>query len=156
MPPVPPTEYRYAKLVAVSEAAGKPWSSVAELYLLGPTKMPLPRAGWKVTADSEELVDEVAPATNAIDGNPATFWHSAWVVGGMGDAPLPHELVVDLGMPQQITGFRYLPRPMGENGLILGYEFYLSTDGQNWGASVVQGSFSTGNRNEIEVLFPTK
>src|SRR5262245_25038065 len=31
-----------------------------------------------VSVDSQELVGENGAATNAIDGNPATFWHTEW------------------------------------------------------------------------------
>src|SRR5262249_55269567 len=63
-----------------------------------------------MSVDSQELVGENGAATNAIDGNPATFWHSEWF---QQTAPLPHTLVLDLGSQYQIDGFRYLPRQDG-------------------------------------------
>ena len=47
-------------------------------------------------------------ATNAIDGNPATFWHTQWSQ----QTALPHTLVLDLGGQYQVDGWRYLPRKM--------------------------------------------
>ena len=47
-----------------------------------------------ISADSQELVGENGAATNAIDGTPATFWHTEWY---QRTAPLPHTIVLDLG-----------------------------------------------------------
>ena len=54
-----------------------------------------------VSVDSQELVGENGAATNAIDGNPATFWHTEW---SQRTAPLPHTLVLDLGAAYQVDG----------------------------------------------------
>ena len=59
-----------------------------------------------VSVDSQQLA-----ATKAIDGNPATFWHTAWNP----DKPLPHTLVLDLGGQYQVDGLRYLPRQDGSS-----------------------------------------
>jgi endo-alpha-N-acetylgalactosaminidase len=83
-----------------------------------------------VSVDSQELIGENGAVTNALDGKPATFWHTEWF---QHTAPLPHTLVLDLGSQYQITGFRYLPRQDGDvNGTIAGYQFYVSTDGTTW------------------------
>ena len=50
-----------------------------------------------VSVDSQELMDENGAATNAIDGNATTFWHTEWYLR---TAPLPHSLrslLLDLG-----------------------------------------------------------
>lgn len=141
-----PTGYRYARLVALSEQAGAVWSSVAELQLLTTGNDQIPRTNWKVTADSEETDDQQAPASYAIDGDTATFWHTSWEPApndGM-DAKLPHMLRVDLGTAHVITGFSYLPRQNNANGRIKGWEFYLSKDGTDWGTAVKAGTFPTG------------
>src|SRR5262249_10583429 len=93
-----------------------------------------------VSVDSQELIGENGAATNAIDGNTATFWHTEW---SQLTAPLPHTLVLDLGSQYQVTGFRYLPRQDGNpNGTIAGYQFYVSTDGTTWGSAVAAGTFA--------------
>jgi hypothetical protein len=138
------TGHRFVKLVAKSEQAGAVWSSVAELQLYTTGDALMLRNGWVVTADSQELDDEPAPATAAIDGDTATFWHSSWEPGGAGDAVLPHELVVDMGAAHPITGFSYLPRQDRENGRIAAWEFYVSKDGVSWGTAVKTGTFSAG------------
>lgn len=128
---------RYVRLQALSEVNGNPWTSVAEFNLLDPSGAKLPRGGWTVTADSQELVGENAPVGHAVDGDPNSFWHTQWYGAS---PPLPHALTVDLGSPQYIGGFTYLPRQIGQNGRIAGWNFFTSTDGVNW-TLFAQGSF---------------
>ena len=79
-------------------------------------------------------------ATFAIDGDPATFWHTSWRTT---PSPPPHELQVDLGSHVDFNGFHYLPRSDSFNdGNIGQYEFYISADGISWGAPAASGSFS--------------
>ncbi|HEX2875349.1 MAG TPA: discoidin domain-containing protein [Polyangiaceae bacterium] len=137
------TGHRYAKLVATSEVNGKVWSSVAELQIMTTGNVALSRTNWTVTADSEETDDQDAPATAAIDGDNATFWHTAWefAPNDVNDAKLPHSLIVDLKTTQPITGFSYLPRQSGSNGRIEDWQFFVSKDGTTWGAAVKTGTF---------------
>ena len=90
-----------------------------------------------VKADSEQ---EGYEAANAIDGDPATLWHTAW-----GDeAPgFPHALVVEFDAPRTLTGFTALPRQDANlNGQIKDYACYLGADGQNWGEPVEKGTLA--------------
>ena len=109
-----------------------------------------------VRADSEHLGME---AVLAMDGNPGTFWHSIWRPP---DAvtPLPHEIVVDLGEPREITGFTYLPRTDNtDNGKIKDYEVYLSNRPEAnrplaEGTPVANGAFAKKNGDNV-VTFDT-
>src|SRR2546427_585056 len=106
-----------------------------------------------VSVDSQELVGENGAATNALDGNSATFWHTEWY---QRTAPLPHTLVLDLGGQYQVDGFRYLPRQDGYvNGTIAGYEFYVSPDGTTWGTAVAAGTLAA-DTSEKTVRFTAK
>jgi beta-galactosidase len=96
----------------------------------------LDRKGWKVTASSFEP-GEGEPA-NAIDGDPSTFWHSVYS-GSV--AKHPHEITIDLGKRQTLTGFEYLPRQGQSNGRLAKYELYISADKNNWGSPVATGTF---------------
>jgi hypothetical protein len=138
-----PTGFRYAKLVATSEQSGAVWSSCAELEIMGPGGTKLNRGGWTIVADSEETVDENTPAVAAIDGDTATFWHTAWAPApnDVNDAKLPHSLTVDLVTTQPITGFSYLPRQTGTHGHVKDWEFYVSKNGVDWGTAVKKGTF---------------
>ncbi|MEK4745802.1 MULTISPECIES: M60 family metallopeptidase [unclassified Bacillus (in: firmicutes)] len=87
----------------------------------------LPKQNMKVIASSEEL--GVEPATNAIDGNPYTRWHSKWSEPNK----YPSNLTIDLGETRTITQLSYLPRQdESSNGRILSYNIYTSTDGVNY------------------------
>src|SRR5215510_9103426 len=151
---------RYVRLVAVSEINGSSYTSAAELNVFGtavvspPTSNLIPQQQFRVVSvDSQELVGENGAATNAIDGNPATFWHSEWY---QRTAPLPHTLVLDLGGQYQVDGFRYLPRQDGiSNGIIAGYQFYVSTDGTTWGSAVAAGTLAA-DTSEKTVRFTAK
>ena len=109
---------------------------------------PLPKTNWSVWyVDSQELTNEDGAATNAFDGDPATYWHTQW------NGPShPHELQISLGGEYTISGLRYLPRQTGVNGRISQYEIYVSTDGATWGTAVASGTFPD-TAAEQEVLF---
>ncbi len=112
---------------------------------------PLSKNSWSLKyADSQELVGENGVATNAFDGDINTIWHSEWYYT---TSPLPHEIQIDLGANKDIGGFKYLPRQVGINGRIGGYQFYLSTDGINWGSPVVSGTWTYSDNSEKEVQF---
>ena len=91
-----------------------------------------------IYVDSEDPTEWAAAL--AVDGNPNTFWHTLWNVS---NPPVcPHEIQVSLGTEQTINGFGYLPRQDNYlNGTVGQYEFYVSTDGTNWGSPVATGTF---------------
>ncbi|MRB57532.1 metalloprotease, partial [Bacillus thuringiensis] len=90
--------------------------------------------------------------TYAFDGNKDTFWHTNWSPV----APMPHEIQIDLGATYNLSKFSYLPRQDGQiNGTIKDYEFYVSSDGVNWGTAVSIGAFAN-NTNLKEVSFANK
>ena len=135
-----PGSTRYVRLEALSEVGGNPWASAAEVSLLGASGQPLPRTGWVARADSQETAATNNAAGNAIDGNPATIWHTQYASASPG---MPHWLTIDLGAGTEVTGLSYLPRQdASANGTIASYRVYLSTDGVNWGAPVASGNFS--------------
>jgi lysophospholipase L1-like esterase len=115
----------------------------------------IPHTNWSLRyVDSEEtLVGENNAAVNAFDGNVNTFWHTKWYAS---NPPPPHEIQINLGAVYKMSGFRYLPRQdVGVNGRVGKYEFYVSTDGTNWGTPVSAGTFAN-SATEKEVLFAQK
>ncbi|GGW73958.1 putative secreted protein (Por secretion system target) [Winogradskyella epiphytica] len=124
----PATEGRYLRFVAINPAvAGQPWASAAELSVIRATPA-------VVYVDSEEIIDEFAPAVNATDGDPNTIWHTEW---GTHNEPYPHEIQIDLGAETTVMGLDYLPRQDAElNGTIAGYEIYVSSSATDWGDAV--------------------
>ncbi|MCX4537709.1 beta-N-acetylglucosaminidase domain-containing protein [Streptomyces sp. NBC_01669] len=100
-------------------------------------------------ADSQETVGENAPATNAVDGDPDTFWHTKW--SGTSD-PMPHEIQLNLGADKSVSCLTYLPRQDNGNGRIAKYEVYTSKDGTNWGNPVATGTW-TNTAEEKKACF---
>jgi hypothetical protein len=91
---------------------------------------------------------------NAIDGDPATIWHTAWE-----PAPVkyPHELVIELATSTIIRSFSYLPRQDMNNGWISAYEFYVSDDGRTWCEAAARGTFEKGTAlKKIRLINPTE
>ncbi len=134
----------FIRLKAISEVNGNPWTSMAEIRLLGKALQSsslLPRAGWILKyVDSQELVGEDGAAKNCFDDSRSTIWHTQW---SSGSPKHPHEIQIELGGVYEIDGFRYLPRQDGSaNGRVKGYELYISPDGVQWGTPVVTGVFA--------------
>ncbi|MFN8442821.1 MAG: M60 family metallopeptidase [Caldilineaceae bacterium] len=128
--------YRYVRLEAFSEAGDRgPWTTIAELNIVGGEGQPLPQNQWLLRYADSENPD--APATYAFDGDPATYWHTMW---WSAKPPHPHELQIDLGGRYTLSGFSYLPRQAGGNGRIGDYRFSVSSDGMDW-TQVVSGTF---------------
>ena len=137
---------QYVRLRALSEVNGNPWTSMAELNVIGSSSnsianISIPRVNWSLKyVDSQELVGEYDAAVNSFDGNADTLWHTEWFASS---PPPPHEIQINLGGLYNISGFQYLPRQDGSpNGRIGQYEFYISTDGVNWGTPVATGVFA--------------
>ena len=69
-------------------------------------------------------------AGNALDGNPATLWHSQYSPERL---PLPQSITLDLGGVYDVSELAYLPRTDGSlNGTITAYNVYASSDGQSF------------------------
>lgn len=80
----------------------------------------------------------------ALDGNPATLWHTSWEEPMPG---FPHELQIAFPKPLPLRGFSVLPRQdHNRNGWIKDYEFYVSDDGKNWGEPVSKGTFAADDK----------
>ncbi|MFF1357846.1 exo-alpha-sialidase [Streptomyces sp. NPDC058297] len=90
-------------------------------------QVPVDRTGISVASvDSEETAAENGRAANAVDGDPATKWHTAYTPSA---APMPHQLTLDLGTTQPISGLRYLPRQDGGgNGDVARFSIEVSDD----------------------------
>jgi hypothetical protein len=107
-----------------------------------------------VKVDSEEMVGEDGNASNAVDGNPDTLWHTQWQDAS---PQHPHEIIIQLSSPATIKGFTYLPRQdESENGTIKDYEYYISDDGKEFGEPVKKGSFSSGKDKKYVTIEPKK
>ena len=86
----------------------------------------LSKAGWTAFADTNQAGQ---PASNAIDGDPTTLWHSPW--DGVA-YPQPHWIMVKFPKETTIEAFSYLPRSGAGNGTIKTYGFWVSSDSITW------------------------
>ena len=81
-----------------------------------------------------------ADAALAFDGNAAT----AWTAKGLS------ALTVDMGKEESVAGFCYAPVAAEDlSGTIYKYNFYVSTDGQNWTKCNTNGEFSNIMHNPV-------
>jgi len=102
-----------------------------------PKAAKLPSAGWTATASDQS---GSYPASNAIDGNMATIWHSKYAPSPL---PLPHSITIDMHATNQVSGLTYLPRQdASANGRIGRYSISVSSNGTNWSAPVVTGTWA--------------
>lgn len=87
-------------------------------------------------------------ASNAIDDRPETIWQSEWE----SEQSLPQSITLDLGADYKIKGLAYQPRLDGATaGMILKYNIYLSSDGQNF-EKIKSGEWTTGTSTKIAKL----
>ena len=106
---------QFVRFVAKSEVNGKPWTSAAEIRVLGtpvavPALVEVPQSQMSVVfVDSEELTGEDGSADNAIDGDPNTFWHTEWYTSS---PEHPHKLDIALGGTYEVWGIE-LSTPAG-------------------------------------------
>jgi galactose oxidase len=148
-----PQVARFVRLTALSEAGARgPWSSAAEINVLGRTDPSLVRTGWTAKADSEETAQEDGRAALVLDGDPKTLWHSAWSTTP--PAALPHNIVIDTKKSQSVGGLTYLPRPADSwNGHIGRYQIATSTDGTTWTNRIGDAAFPDTTALQT-VVFP--
>lgn len=108
---------------------------------------------WKVVSVDSEQDGGANAASNAIDNDPATVWHTAYY----GDAPRhPHYIIVDMGKEYSVTHFEYVPRQDMSNGRVQEYEIYFSNDAQNWGDAAAKGNFGRMQNSAVLVEIPSK
>jgi beta-galactosidase len=113
-------------LETLSALDGGPSAAVAEIALLGADGQPLNQSQWTIAyVSSEEVARSNGAAVNAINGQSADFWHSAYTTA---IAPShPHLLVIDLGASTAVAGVRYTPRQGNDRttGRIKGYRMFV-------------------------------
>jgi alpha-L-fucosidase len=101
-------------------------------------------AGWKVVPPVGE--ETGFPAAQAIDAVAATYWK---VRATTGPAPRP-ALTIDMGGPERIAGFAYLPRQdWSSESAVDRCRFETSLDGTTWTTQVKERHFGNIRNNPI-------
>ena len=118
-----PAMGKFFCLESLNAQDGKSYAAVAELDLIEANGNAISHNGRTIAyVDSEELDAEDGSAENAIDGQIANYWHTAWKNVSPNH---PHWLVLNLGQTQTISGFRYVPRQGTESGRIKNYRVFV-------------------------------
>jgi alpha-galactosidase len=106
----------------------------------------VPAGVWPhYVAPSEESASATSandgyPASNAVDGDVTTLWHSRF--SPVHD-PLPISFTVDLKSVRAVTGLTYQPRLDGDiTGTITGYSVLVSSDGVNFTPAAPAGTWA--------------
>jgi hypothetical protein len=129
-------QMRHSLLAYMADARFDPKYSVSVEQLSDLLKEPSLLQKLGATAAASDYHPAHSPNL-AIDGNPATIWHTNWEPA----AQPPHALILDLKKPIRLRGLTYLPRQDMTNGRIARYEVYLSTEGKEWGKPVATGAW---------------
>lgn len=126
----PATQYLLPVSIEVNGEAEVNPNLQTTYFLIEGTFIEFDRSEWTIAdVDSEQKDPQPAPATNILDGNPGTFWHSEW---SPNRPPHPHHVTIDLGETQDIHGLRMLGRENTSRGDPSEIMIAVSTDGQNW------------------------
>lgn len=118
-----------------------------------PGSMPFAdRTGWTIAdCSSEEVYGENAPASNALDGDWSSFWHTEWAY----NAPNPpHHITIDMGKVGVFAGFQYVTRSSGR-GVPQELVVEASLDNETWEEvdSYTSDELPSGGSAEFKTLF---
>ncbi|HYN97975.1 MAG TPA: discoidin domain-containing protein [Pilimelia sp.] len=141
---------RYVRLQTRSEVNGGPWSTVAELEVGVAPRLPQSALAVR-SVSSEETVAADNRAVLAVDGDPATLWHTRYATD---PAVPPHQLELDTGRVASVSCLFVLPRPGSPNGRIAEYDVRTSADGTTW-AEGIAGTWSSAD-GEKSACFPAR
>lgn len=110
------------------------------------------RSGWTIVdCSSEETNAENAPATNVLDGNNGTIWHTEY---DQNQPNPPHTITIDMGEVGNMIGFCYTTRSSG-SGCPLGLKVEVSANNADWEEVATYGDdeLPTGGSAECKKFF---
>lgn len=90
--------------------------------------------GWEVIdVSSEEIAGEGTNgfASNIIDGDDNTYWHSCWSGCDDEQSNYPHFMTVDMKSVKEVNGIQFAQRQSGTRGVDL-IEIEASDDNETW------------------------
>lgn len=110
------------------------------------------RSGWTIVdCSSEETNAENALATNVLDGNNGTIWHTEY---DQNQPNPPHTITIDMGEVGNMIGFCYTTRSSG-SGCPLGLKVEVSANNADWEEVATYGDdeLPTGGSAECKKFF---
>jgi hypothetical protein len=107
------------------------------------TKDELNKSSWSIAYVSSQEDD--GPATNLLDNNPATVWHTQWKTT---QPAHPHTVIVNMNAAQDINGLAFLQRS-NLNGSLKDITVYTSLDNVNYTS---RGSYTLANVNSKQYI----
>ncbi|MCW3463695.1 discoidin domain-containing protein [Chitinophaga nivalis] len=107
------------------------------------TKDELNKSAWTITSVSSQEDD--GPATNLLDNNQATVWHTQWKSV---QPAHPHTVVVNMNTTQQLKGLAFLQRA-NLNGSLKDITVYTSTDNSTYTS---RGNYTLTNVNSKQYV----
>ena len=107
----------------------------------------------KIKSVSSEQADRNNRKEYALDGNPETFWHSAW-----NGSDSKREIVLELDKVIKLKAFEYMPRQdvSGANGTVTVGEILTSEDGVNFTSAKVANWARNSVLKRVEFENPIK
>ncbi|MFC2110269.1 discoidin domain-containing protein, partial [Bacteroidota bacterium] len=107
------------------------------------------RSNWTITSSSTSGGNVAA---NAIDGDYATFWHSAWPYSIATSGS--HEFTIDMGVSKQINGiYLFSERNPGNQFRPKTVRVEISNDGVNWALEKEETLSSIADAKEVFMNF---
>lgn len=122
--------------------------SIAEVIIPEPEPDFYEKDGWEVMdVTSEEVAGEGSNgfASNIIDGDLETYWHSCWAGCTEEQLVYPHNITVDMKAVKDVDGIQFAQRQSGTRGVNL-IEIEVSDNKEEWR--------SLGEFNLINVTAP--
>lgn len=106
-----------------------------------------------VEASDEETSRESAPASNAIDGNTGTFWHSKW---GGGETGYPHSVTLHRDIVDTLRTIQvvYHSGHAGDRYRAGGVTIEQSRDGQAWTHLDIDHAMFSFDKTNVVLLRP--
>jgi F5/8 type C domain len=113
----------------------------------------IPQSQMTATATSQHGSHN---ASEAIDGNRGTMWHTDFTFFAQPTAPLPQSITLNLGGTYNVNALHYLPRQDWYlHGTILTYKIYVSTNGSNF-TQIATGNWANDHSEKTAAFAPAK
>ena len=106
------------------------------------TEIDTSREGWQISTSSSE---NDSPASNMLDGNINTFWHSQWQSA---KPEHPHTITIIMKEATTIRGLSFVQR-QSLHGAINQFEIEVSSDGTTWEPQGIHNLAYTSRRQFI-------